>query len=82
MPRPRIEGFEEKVVQGFIDRGIFKNQKEVITAAIRLLAEHHIALSSKDDVQFTDDTYLNQLASGGEEINAAVGHMVSRSKAR
>ena len=34
MPRPRIEGFDEKVIQGFIDCGIYRNQKEVLTAAI------------------------------------------------
>ena len=82
MPRPRIEGFDEKVIQGFIDRGIYRNQKEVLTAAIRLLAEHHLSLSAKDDVAFTDDAYLNQLTVEGEHDDAAMGHLVSRSKVR
>lgn len=78
MPRPRIEGFEEKIIQGFIERGIFKNQKEVISAALRLLAEHQMELESINQVlTYTDQTYSAQLnqQTHEEEENAAVGNL-------
>jgi len=61
MPRPRIDGFDEKLIAGFIERGLYKSPKEVISAAIRLLAEHHMELETKAQSQYTDDTYTQQL---------------------
>jgi Arc/MetJ-type ribon-helix-helix transcriptional regulator len=61
MPRPRIEGFDEKLIAGFIERGLYKSQKDVISAAVRLLAEHHMELEAKAQASYADDTYAQQL---------------------
>ncbi len=76
MPRPRIEGFDEKLIAGFIERGIYKNQKEVISAALRLLAEHHMQLESTQ--AYTDETYQQQLG----DANAAVGNLARQTAVR
>lgn len=79
MPRPRIEGFDEKLIAGFIERGLFKNQKEVVSAALRLLAEHQMEVEAKTASDYTDETYEQQLRDGD---NAAVGHMVRKTAVR
>lgn len=79
MPRPRIEGFDEKLIAGFIERGLYKNQKEVVSAALRLLAERHMELEAKETSGYTDETYEQQLRSGD---NAAVGHLARKTAVR
>jgi len=79
MPRPRIDGFDEKLIAGFIERGLYKSQKDVISAAVRLLAEHHMELEAKAQAGYTDDTYTQQLE---EPPNAPVGNLVRKTAVR
>ena len=79
MPRPRIEGFDEKLIAGFIERGLFKNQKEVVSAALRLLAEHQMELESKLATNYADETYSQQLE---DHDNEAVGNLVRKTATR
>jgi Arc/MetJ-type ribon-helix-helix transcriptional regulator len=81
MPRPRIEGFDEKLIAGFIERGLYKSQKDVISAAIRLLAEHHMELEAVNAATYTDDTYAQQLENK-ETPNAAVGNLARQTAVR
>lgn len=71
MPRPRIEGFDEKLIAGFIERGLYKSQKDVISAAVRLLAEHHMELEAKAQNDYSDETYSQQLEAPSNATNAA-----------
>ena len=80
MPRPRIDGFDEKLISGFIERGIYKTQKEVVSAAVRLLAEHHMELEAKNVTAFTDDTYTQQLEE--ETSDAAMGNLARKAAVR
>lgn len=79
MPRPRIDGFDEKLIAGFIERGLYKSQKDVLSAAIRLLAEHHMELEAKNASGYTDETYAQQLE---ETSNAAVGNLARQAAVR
>ncbi len=80
MPRPRIDGFDEKLISGFIERGLYKTQKEVVSAAVRLLAEHHMELEAKNVTAFTDDTYTQQLEE--ETSDAAMGNLARKAAVR
>ena len=79
MPRPRIDGFDEKLIAGFIERGLYKSQKDVLSAAIRLLAEHHMELEAKNASGYTDETYAQQLE---ETSNATVGNLARQTAVR
>ncbi|MEN0059125.1 MAG: hypothetical protein AAGB31_09855 [Bdellovibrio sp.] len=35
--RPRVAGMDERIIQAFIERGLFKNQNEVVSAALKAL---------------------------------------------
>lgn len=63
MTRPRIEGMDEKIVSSFIDRKIFSNQREVITAALKALVREQKAKEAKKrgTPSFSDETYEMQL---------------------
>jgi Arc/MetJ-type ribon-helix-helix transcriptional regulator len=80
MPRPRIDGFDEKLIASFIERGLYKNQKEVVSAALRLLAEHQMEVeAAANATTYTDDTYAQQLE---ESSNAAVGNLARQTAVR
>lgn len=66
--RPRIEGFEEQVINSFLDRGIFKNEVEVIRAALALLVDERIKFESEQETQANFDTEIatSQYAIAGE----------------
>ena len=79
MPRPRIDGFDEKLISSFIERGLYRNQKDVISAAIRLLAEHHMELEATVASAYTDNTYAQQL----EELpNETMGNLARKTAVR
>ncbi len=35
--RPRVSGMDERIIQAFLERGFFKNQNEVVSAALKAL---------------------------------------------
>jgi Arc/MetJ-type ribon-helix-helix transcriptional regulator len=76
MTRPRIEGMDEKIISSFVDRKIFPNQREVITAALRaLVREQKIKEAHERENQaFSDETYKAQLNTEVENENASVGN--------
>jgi len=76
MARPRIEGMDEKIISSFVDRKIFSNQREVITAALRaLVREQKIKeATEREDQTFSDETYQEQLNTEVENENASVGN--------
>ena len=76
MTRPRIEGMDEKIISSFVDRKIFSNQREVITAALRALVREQKAkeASEREAQAFSDETYETQLNSELEKENASVGN--------
>lgn len=76
MARPRIEGIDEKIISSFLDRKIFSNQREVITAALRaLVREQKMKEASERDQTFSDESYKAQLQNEEESGNAPVGNM-------
>ena len=76
MTRPRIEGMDEKIISSFVDRKIFSNQREVITAALRALVREQKAkeASEREAQAFSDETYKTQLNTELEKENASVGN--------
>jgi Arc/MetJ-type ribon-helix-helix transcriptional regulator len=76
MARPRIEGMDEKIISSFVDRKIFSNQREVITAALRaLVREQKIKEATERENQtFSNETYQAQLNTEVENENASVGN--------
>jgi Arc/MetJ-type ribon-helix-helix transcriptional regulator len=76
MARPRIEGIDEKIISSFVDRKIFSNQREVITAALRALVREQKAkeASEREAQAFSDETYKTQLNTELEKENASVGN--------
>lgn len=86
MGRPRIEGMDERIISSFIDRNIYSNQKEVISAALRALVREQKMkeASEREGQQFSDETYsaqLNTESNKGTE-SAAVGNSLRASAAR
>lgn len=76
MTRPRIEGMDEKIISSFVDRKIFSNQREVITAALRALVREQKAKEAleREAQAFSDETYKTQLNTELEKENASVGN--------
>jgi Arc/MetJ-type ribon-helix-helix transcriptional regulator len=67
---------DEKIISSFVDRKIFPNQREVITAALRaLVREQKIKEAHERENQaFSDETYKAQLNTEVENENASVGN--------
>jgi Arc/MetJ-type ribon-helix-helix transcriptional regulator len=85
MARPRIEGMEARIVDSFVSRGIFTNQREVISAALRALVREQKAQEASqrnNDPSYQDSTYEAQLESPAENKNASVGRVGRSSTAR
>jgi Arc/MetJ-type ribon-helix-helix transcriptional regulator len=64
MPRPRIEGMDEKIILSFIERGIYKSQKDVLSAALRALVKEQKfkeASIQSQEAPYTESTYEMQL---------------------
>jgi Arc/MetJ-type ribon-helix-helix transcriptional regulator len=76
MARPRIEGMDEKIISSFVDRKIFSNQREVITAALRALVREQKTkeAAEREGQAFSDETYQAQLNIEVEKENASVGN--------
>lgn len=77
MSRPRIEGMDERIIESFISRNVYSNQREVISAALRaLVREQKIkdAMKRKSNQEFTDETYISQIQNEVEKENASVGN--------
>lgn len=86
MPRPRIEGMDERIISSFLERKIFPSQREVISAALRALVREQKmkeAAAREGKQTFSDGTYLAQLNINAREEHAtAVGHTGRSSTAR
>ena len=42
MVKPRIKGADERIIQAFLKRKIFKNKAELVSAAIRALVREQM----------------------------------------
>ena len=84
MPRPRIEGMDERIISSFLERKIFPNQREVITAALRALVREQKMkeAAERNEQTFSDETYSDQLSAEVENENATVGYTHRPSAAR
>ena len=77
MARPRIEGMDQRIIDSFIEREIFSNQREVITAALKALVreqKNKEAVVREDKQEFSDEIYSSQLTTEAESENAPVGN--------
>lgn len=83
MARPRIEGMDEKIIDSFIDRKIFTNQKEVVSAALRALVREQKAREAleRGEQRYTDEFYSSQLDSE-REANESMGNLVRKTAER
>ncbi|MGZ3699753.1 MAG: hypothetical protein ACXWP5_16600 [Bdellovibrionota bacterium] len=75
---------DERIIDSFIKRGIYANQREVISAALRaLVKEQKSRESSQRTALYSDSTYLLQAAEPGlGNIHAPVGPLGRKSKVR
>ncbi len=80
--RPRVAGMDERIIQAFLERGLFKNQNEVVSAALKaLVREQRQADSERQNVESLADhtTYEMQLEGRENATNNAaqkMGNMV------
>ena len=85
MARPRIEGMDAKIISSFLERKIFSNQREVITAALRALVREQKmkeAVERENKQTFSDETYLTQLKTEVGNENAEMGYSSRSAKTR
>ena len=83
MARPRIEGMDEKIIDSFLDRKIFSNQKEVVSAALRALVREQKVKEAleRGDQNYSDEAYSSQI-DGKKDSNVSVGNLVRPSATR
>nr|BFD69051.1 hypothetical protein HAGR004_40730 [Bdellovibrio sp. HAGR004]BFD69116.1 hypothetical protein HAGR004_41380 [Bdellovibrio sp. HAGR004] len=66
--RPRVAGMDEKIIQAFIERGLFKNQNEVVSAALRALVREQRQMDSErqNEESLADQTTYDMQLEGHE----------------
>jgi Arc/MetJ-type ribon-helix-helix transcriptional regulator len=72
MPRPRIEGMDEGIIESFLSRKIYSSQKEVISEALKALVREQKqkeTAAAQEDSQYGDETYSQQIESIDSESN-------------
>ncbi len=56
MSRPRIENFDEKIIDSFIERGFYKTKSELISAALwALVREQRQKDAERQNLESTSD---------------------------
>jgi Arc/MetJ-type ribon-helix-helix transcriptional regulator len=86
MPRPRIDGVDERIIESFISRGIYSSQKEVIHEALRALVKEQKRKEAdqQNSEEYSESTYTTQLTSLEEskKPHASMGHMARKTAVR
>ncbi len=86
MPRPRIEGMDERIVESFVSRGIYPSQKIVIHEALKSLVREQKRKEAAEcgrQADYSESTYSAQLSSlETEQSHAPVGHLARKTKVR
>jgi Arc/MetJ-type ribon-helix-helix transcriptional regulator len=72
MTRPRIEGMDERIINSFLERNIYDNQREVISAALRALVREQKMKEASEMPAYSDETYAQQLTSETGAQDASV----------
>lgn len=81
--RPRVAGMDERIIQAFLERGIYKNQNEVVSAALRALVKEQRRIDAdRQNVesladQTTFEMQLEETAHASENsVAKKVGNLV------
>ena len=86
MPRPRIEGMDDRIIASFVSRKIYASSKDVIHAALKALLREQMQRESAERMNgpsFSDETYSMQLeAEKGSKRNASMGYMGRKTGSR
>jgi len=82
MTRPRIEGMDERIINSFLERNIYDNQREVISAALRALVREQKMKEASETPVYSDETYAQQLTSETGAQDATVGNLSSKATVR
>lgn len=67
--RPRVAGMDERIIQAFIERGLFKNQNEVVSAALKALVREQRQKDSErqNEESLADQTTYEMQLEGRED---------------
>lgn len=80
--RPRVAGMDEKIIQAFIERGLFKNQNEVVSAALRALVREQRQMDAERQNeesladQATYDMQLEGHENAADDSTQKMGNLV------